>query len=1522
MITKPRRGVLLLVVLALLAMFAVVALAFVVLTGVERRSADRVRTIDTVVVSPAKQLNSAFDIVVRGSNNPQSAIGSCSLLEKIYGTSSGTVSLGGITAANGQLLSVNVSGLDPMHQMGCTVTMLTGPAAGLSARIGGPTFPGNIMPGGGDVCVINGFPYGGMGYGYNKETGLLDAKDDSGRLLAMLPRSPKNLNPPGGANCDYTAPDFQDPLLAGVGEVNAVSLHRPNLIQYWTTQLGSLNADISRQIMFRPNTFDHPNFPTSGQLDVDNDGDGVPDSVWVDLGFPVSFTADGRPYKPMFAILCLDMDGRLNLNAHGNLAQAQTRYYEPVGLPYTTLPLVGSLPGDTALPTQINLPAPLTAMANKTFAGGAPRVALSRGQGYGPAEVNLLSLFGSSNTSIYQALLTGGSSQLGRYGENVGTGRAGSISNRTGYFNNGYMGLTWNRWFSYGEYYWTNLTSGTSPDSWGSPPDTQGFGAIGLDVAGRPLYISMGGTLKNTPYDIDLSRNAPHATGAMTPDSPFSVSELERIIRPYDRDVSSLPQRLEILAGPALRLRRTEITTESFSVPTAPVVFSLSQRAKGIANGLSRPTHPVDLITARTGKWDSTKAADLLPWETQQGLKMNVNRPFGAGGARSSNGSMTNGATKVEPDQPGLGGESVALYGSSGTASVSFSYDAAGATTNSLAARQLYAKHLYVLMTLTADTDAIKARLGSDEARARLIAQWAVNCVAFRDHNAIMIPFNYVVDPDTSGWNPDGTAAHTVWGCKRPDLIISETLAFHDRRTEDLSDEVVDPANTVADPAVRTDPGKTTDTEPKNKDPNFDQKYRPQGSLFVELLNPWSPLEPQSRDLLGGAPATGGAATTVTSGVLLSQTSGTSGTGHPVWRLVIVNPLKSPPVNGEIPDPDDSDSTKRPQIERAVYFVSKGTATIPTDVLTTYTPSVGKPLLVSSGQYAVIGSGEKDPASPNKKQTLIGFSGASKDIKNRAGRYITLDDTEVTTANPSPVRNNTPAPPAASAIKLPLVLSIDTPRRLSVSEPTDGYTKYEKTPDGAAVTYNPDTETYSQTIDIPFDLQREKDGTGDKKLNNDGTYPGFRIIYLQRLADPTRSWVSETDASIKDGSANPYRTIDAMPVDLTTFNGVTTVKDPNNTPVDIQFASRQRGDTNAASGEFNLWKQEAYNKSIVKQVPAGANVFGYDLVSSLGYLNTAFGVPKDLSTGYQGDPPFPFPWFNWAYRPFVNEYELLQVPAVSSSKLLVNNGNTRSYYGYVDGATLGSGINAYSGSNFPHLLNMFDTGQFHRILAYVGIPSPYVNMQIQAPGDSVHAPFNGIPTYREPGRINLNTISSLAVFQGMAYNHPAASASMWDKFRVNRLAQPYRTAGGAGLSPTNPSREIDVTLLRSDPGDATRPLFQVDNKISAATPATEYNRSSYFRYQAIQKLGGVTTCHSNVFAVWITVGYFEVTPNAGGVDAGHPDGYQLGQELGGDSGDTSRHRAFYMIDRSIPVGFIRGQDVNHSKAVLVKRFIE
>ena len=97
----------------------------------------------------------------------------------------------------------------------------------------------------GNQYIVNGFPYGGMGFGFNPATGSLARS--SACPLALTPNAPPSgwgrstAIIPGGVNSDYTAPDYQDPLLAlavpnpnrnGGILVPIPSLHRSDLIAY------------------------------------------------------------------------------------------------------------------------------------------------------------------------------------------------------------------------------------------------------------------------------------------------------------------------------------------------------------------------------------------------------------------------------------------------------------------------------------------------------------------------------------------------------------------------------------------------------------------------------------------------------------------------------------------------------------------------------------------------------------------------------------------------------------------------------------------------------------------------------------------------------------------------------------------------------------------------------------------------------------------------------------------------------------------------------------------------------------------------------------------------------------------------------------------------------------------------------------------------------------------------------------------------------------------------------------------
>ena len=128
-----------------------------------------------------------------------------------------------------------------------------------------------------------------------------------------------------------------------------------------------------------------PSGKSAGPWDVDNDNDGVRDSVWVDLGDPIQETEDGRRYKTLYAFLCIDLDSRLNVNAHGLaddivpplLDTTKANYFDPT---HATGPWVGNLVHD---PANWRPACTVTAARCNWLAE----------LGYGPAEISLRPLF-------------------------------------------------------------------------------------------------------------------------------------------------------------------------------------------------------------------------------------------------------------------------------------------------------------------------------------------------------------------------------------------------------------------------------------------------------------------------------------------------------------------------------------------------------------------------------------------------------------------------------------------------------------------------------------------------------------------------------------------------------------------------------------------------------------------------------------------------------------------------------------------------------------------------------------------------------------------------------------------------------------------------------------------------------------------------------------------------------------------------------------------------------------------------
>ena len=66
-----------------------------------------------------------------------------------------------------------------------------------------------------------------------------------------------------------------------------------------------------------------------------------------------------------------------------------------------------------------------------------------------------------------------------------------------------------------------------------------------------------------------------------------------------------------------------------------------------------------------------------------------------------------------------------------------------------------------------------------------------------------------------------------------------------------------------------------------------------------------------------------------------------------------------------------------------------------------------------------------------------------------------------------------------------------------------------------------------------------------------------------------------------------------------------------------------------------------------------------------------------------------------------------------------------------------------------------------------------------------------------------------------------------------------------------------------------------------------------------------------MYVIWLTLGYFEVDPN---------NTNNLGREYKADSGENERFRAMFIVDRSRPVGYEPGENLNSRDIVIYESF--
>jgi hypothetical protein len=112
---------------------------------------------------------------------------------------------------------------------------------------------------------------------------------------------------------------------------------------------------------------------------------------------------------------------------------------------------------------------------------------------------------------------------------------------------------------------------------------------------------------------------------------------------------------------------------------------------------------------------------------------------------------------------------------------------------------------------------------------------------------------------------------------------------------------------------------------------------------------------------------------------------------------------------------------------------------------------------------------------------------------------------------------------------------------------------------------------------------------------------------------------------------------------------------------------------------------------------------------------------------------------------------------------------------------------------------------------------------------------------------------------------------------------------------------------------------------AAAFQQADERQHPYFRSEWMQRVLNLSTVRTHQYAVWITVGFFEV------VKAGNPQlAYtnplqafdQLGMELGALEGKNTRYRGFFILDRTRATGFNPTNPGDFRDVVVYRKIIQ
>ena len=339
----------------------------------------------------------------------------------------------------------------------------------------------------------------------------------------------------------------------------------------------------------------------------DNDNDGVPDGVWLSGVLPDRPAPRGGTLKYEVSYLVLDLDGRINVNAHGSLAATQAA----ASWPGTVGGLaIGGVPAGLGYgPADVEASRLLAGGPNATTVPGFPSVRLSnlvQGSTAAPTQT-AANADQRRPTPVLGAAAT--TPVEGRYGTDKAPG--------TG------AGLPLLQQLAVSGASPTDLQARTR--AYLQPP----AGNAGVPTLTFFTPSNASNDLQASPYELRLDSDAPRSAAIRNAvgDNPFTPAELERILRQFDADASFLPQRLAaLLDGYAERSRMT-VTTDSWDTPA--LTGTALKKVRDFMRQFPAPTLPTRAM-ANNADDDAAKYAvyDALSPDVTAGLRFDINRPL------------------------------------------------------------------------------------------------------------------------------------------------------------------------------------------------------------------------------------------------------------------------------------------------------------------------------------------------------------------------------------------------------------------------------------------------------------------------------------------------------------------------------------------------------------------------------------------------------------------------------------------------------------------------------------------------------------------------------------------------------------------------------------------------------------------------------------------------------------------------------------------------------------------------------